>query len=52
MPVSGSHSRTVPSLPALACRCPSGLNATALTSLLWPVRGRPVSTFPTLIKLV
>ena len=29
-PVSASHSRTVPSSLAVASRCPSGLNATAV----------------------
>ena len=37
-PVAGSHSRTVPSSPAEASRRPSGLNATAITAPVWPVR--------------
>ena len=39
-PVAGSHSRTVPSSPAEASCRPSGLNATALTRPVWPVRTR------------
>ena len=38
MPVAGSHTRTVPSPPAEASNRPSGLNATAFTQLVWPVR--------------
>lgn len=33
-----SHVRTVPSLLTLARVCPSGLNTTALTVSVWPVR--------------
>ena len=33
-----SHSRAVWSSLAVARVCPSGLNATALTALVWPVR--------------
>src|SRR5262249_61645328 len=36
------HSRMVASLLALARSCPSGLNATARTQLVWPVRGWPM----------
>ena len=40
-PVAGSHSRTVPSPPALASSLPSGLNATPDTPPgRWPVEGR------------
>ena len=35
-PVAGSHSRTVPSLPALASRRPSGENATERDPPVWP----------------
>ena len=45
-PVAGSHSRTVPSLPALASSRPSGENATLLTPPAWPSRvaaGWPVA---------
>ena len=37
-PVAGSHSRTVPSSPALASSRPSGENATAMTQPVWPSR--------------
>jgi hypothetical protein len=40
-PVSAFHSRTVVSALALASRCPSGLNATLSTPLVWPVNGSP-----------
>ena len=47
--MSAFHSRTVPSTPAVASRCPSGLNATPVTGPVWPVsgspRGWPVSGF-------
>jgi len=33
-----SQTRTVPSVPALASRVPSGENATAITRLVWPSR--------------
>ena len=36
-----SHSRTVPSSPALARVRPSGLKTALLTQLVWPVRGLP-----------
>ena len=50
-PVTGSHSRTVPSAPALASSLPTGLNATANTP--YPVlamwrgvpAGRPAAGF-------
>ena len=35
-PVSASHNRTVASPPAVASRCPSGLNTTLVTVALWP----------------
>src|SRR5437764_1069158 len=35
------HNRTVMSLLPLARVCPSGLNATELTTSVWPVRGGP-----------
>ena len=37
----GSHSRMVPSSPALASWSPRGLNATALTQPVWASSGRP-----------
>ena len=40
-PVSGFHNRTVLSSPAVASRCPSGLNATLVTASVWPVSGSP-----------
>ena len=47
-PVVTSHSRTVPSRCRWPAVVPSGLNATALTASVWPVRGRrcgrPVAT--------
>ena len=39
--MSAFHSRTVPSAPALASRCPSGLNTTLCTVPLCPVSGSP-----------
>jgi hypothetical protein len=39
---SAGHSRTVPSSPAVASRCPSGLNATLYTEAVWPVSGGPI----------
>ena len=36
-----SHSRTVPSQLADASLSPSGLNATPLTTPVWPVSGAP-----------
>jgi hypothetical protein len=39
--VGGVHSRVVWSLLPLARVCLSGLNATVLTALVWPVRGEP-----------
>ncbi len=36
-----SHSRIVPSSPALARVWPSGLKTALLTQLVWPVRGLP-----------
>ena len=39
--MSAFHNRTVPSSPAVASRCPSGLNATLVTLSVWPVRGSP-----------
>jgi len=41
--VAGSHSRAVLSALAVASSRPSGLNATPLTSLVWPVRVRRCS---------
>ena len=49
-PVAGFHNRTVPAKLAFAKRAPladartvpSGLNATELTELVWPVRGCPM----------
>ena len=45
----GSHTRTVPSSPALASRVPSGDHATARTQPVWPVRvacGAPLAGVP------
>jgi hypothetical protein len=35
------HNRTVLSKPPVARVCPSGVNATAMTELAWPVKGGP-----------
>ena len=46
--MSAFHNRMVWSSLAEAIRCPSGLNATLFTGLVWPVsvlRGWPVSAF-------
>jgi hypothetical protein len=40
-PVAAFNSLIVPSSPPLARVLPSGLNATELTTLVWPVRGLP-----------
>ena len=40
------HNRTVWSLLPVARMCPSGLNATALMKLVWPVKGSPSSQTP------
>ena len=39
-PVRASHTRAVPSSPAVATSCPSGLQVAALTLWPWPVRVR------------
>ena len=39
--MSAFHNRTELSTPPVASRCPSGLNATLMTALVWPVRGAP-----------
>ena len=45
-PVAGSHSRTVPSSPALASSRPSGENATASTPPVWPRGWRRAGRWP------
>ena len=62
-PVAGSHSRTVPSVSALASSLPSGLNATPFTQRTgagdgtegaptgWPVAGFHSRTVPSLSAL-
>ena len=40
--MSASHNRTILSPLAEASRCPSGLNATLNTVLVWPVSGWPM----------
>src|SRR6266516_3284604 len=41
-PVTAFHHRAVPSMRPLARVLPPGLNATELTSPVWPVRGFPI----------
>ena len=46
------HSRTVRSPLPLARMRPSGLNATALTRLVWPVSGVDKAAFASVIRAV